>query len=300
MISREFVPFAILKEIKDSGYKVFRDAYASTMGDEEADDLVNIFVRKNKALCDREMGWCVPHIGKVLSDFSDLDKEHPLNEKDLPGYDENIVFFFKEDEQNGCFSQWYHSPFVVEGIRYITAEQYMMAKKALLFKDYEIYDRIMKEKSPRKCKALGKKVQGFDNKIWDESKEDIIYKGNLEKFRQNTELLDILLSTGGEWLAEANPGDYIWGIALDKDDPRARNPRFWRGENLLGKALMRVRDELAFKYRVLEACDLGVHAGVDFMPDNYYVSEEHKRAMDKLLKMAVGVNKWMNEPIDFD
>ena len=110
------------------------------------------------------MGWCVPHIGKVLSDFSDLDKEHPLNEKDLPGYDENILFFFKEDEQNGCFSQWYHSPFVVEGIRYATAEQYMMAKKALLFKDYEIYDRIMKEKSPRKCKALGKKVQGFDNK----------------------------------------------------------------------------------------------------------------------------------------
>ncbi len=104
----------------------------------------------------------------------------------------------------------------------------------------------------------------------------------------------ILLSTNNAVLAEANPQDQIWGIGIEKNDPRATNPRPWRGDNLLGQVLERVRKELAFRYQVLTVCDLGVHAGADNPPD-YYISEEQREEMDKLLKMAVGATRWSTE-----
>lgn len=295
MISREVIPFAVLKEMNDPAYHIFRDAYAIDMEEQQADEIVDIFVARNKALCDREMGWCVPNLGKVLEDFSKLDTEKPLDSSDLPGRIENILFFFRTNGKYGCLSQWYKSAFVVDGIRYETAEQYMMAKKALLFKDYLIYDTIMKEPSPRKCKELGRKVKNFDKRIWKDCREDIVYRGNIEKFWQNMDLLEILLSTNDAVLAEANPQDQIWGIGLEKKDPRATNRRLWRGDNLLGQALMQVRRELAFRYQALTVSDLGVHAGADNPPDCYYISEEQWEEMDKLLKMAVGATKWSTE-----
>ncbi|MEY2863728.1 MAG: hypothetical protein RLY58_1435, partial [Pseudomonadota bacterium] len=46
-------------------------------------------------------------------------------------------------------------------------------------------------------------------------------------------------------LVEASPVDQIWGIGLAADDPRAANPAQWRGLNLLGFALMHVREQLS-------------------------------------------------------
>ena len=43
---------------------------------------------------------------------------------------------------------------------------------------------------------------------------------------------------------EASPYDTIWGIGLAAEDPRAKDPSQWRGQNLLGFALMEVRDEI--------------------------------------------------------
>ena len=111
MISREVIPFAVLKEMNDPAYHIFRDAYAIDMEEQQADEIVDIFVARNKALCDREMGWCVPNLGKVLEDFSKLDTEKPLDSSDLPGRIENILFFFRTNGKYGCLSQWYKSAF---------------------------------------------------------------------------------------------------------------------------------------------------------------------------------------------
>ena len=43
---------------------------------------------------------------------------------------------------------------------------------------------------------------------------------------------------------EASPYDNIWGIRLAASSPEAQDPMKWRGQNLLGFALMEVRDEL--------------------------------------------------------
>lgn len=53
-----------------------------------------------------------------------------------------------------------------------------------------------------------------------------------------------LLETGDAVLVEASPLDKIWGIGLARDNADASNPKKWKGLNLLGKALMAVREDL--------------------------------------------------------
>lgn len=160
-----------------------------------------------------------------------------------------FTFFWQKDKFSGVFSQWFRAPFVIEGIQYETAEQYMMAKKALLFNDYEHYVLIMNETDPQRCKALGKDVRNFDAARWDRCKEEIVYNGNYAKFDQNIKARKYyLFNTGNTILAEASPFDTVWGIGLEASDPDATDPSKWKGQNLLGKILMRVREDLKKKY----------------------------------------------------
>ena len=84
----------------------------------------------------------------------------------------------------------------------------------------------------------------MDVAAWDRCKEEIVYHANLAKFSQNEKAQYYLLSTGDKILAEASPYDTIWGIGLEASDFDSTNPDRWPGKNLLGKVLMRVREEL--------------------------------------------------------
>lgn len=119
-----------------------------------------------------------------------------------------------------------------------------MAEKARLFGDKEICAKIMESTEPNKIKALGRKVKNFDQAVWDACKYSIVLNGNYLKFIQNPKLKEFLLSTGDKVLAEASPYDGIWGIRMGEKSPNVRNPMEWQGENLLGFALMEVREEL--------------------------------------------------------
>ncbi|MBQ7785402.1 MAG: NADAR family protein [Clostridia bacterium] len=143
-----------------------------------------------------------------------------------------------------CFSQWYDCSFELQGERYHTSEQYMMAQKAALFGDMETKARIMAADHPKDYKALGREVKNFDAALWDREKYSIVLRGNLAKFSQNPELGAFLLSTGNSVLVEGSPYDHIWGVRLGIDDPRIQNPNEWLGQNLLGFVLMETRDEL--------------------------------------------------------
>ncbi|WNJ19860.1 NADAR family protein [Pontibacter sp. G13] len=145
-----------------------------------------------------------------------------------------------------CFSQWYESPFEVEGDVYPTAEHWMMAEKARLFNDQERLDEILTVKTPGEAKKLGRAVQNFDQSRWEARRFDIVKTGNLHKFEQNPAMKAFLLGTGHRVLVEASPLDAIWGIGLAKDHGHARQPQNWRGLNLLGFALMEVRDQLSY------------------------------------------------------
>lgn len=120
----------------------------------------------------------------------------------------------------------------------------MMACKAELFGDREIREQILGCSDPKQIKALGRKVRGFDQAVWDKFKYAIVLNGNWLKFSQNRPLREFLLSTGDSVLVEASPYDNIWGIRLSANLPEAQDPFKWRGQNQLGFALMEVRDEL--------------------------------------------------------
>lgn len=154
---------------------------------------------------------------------------------------ERYTFFFRPESP---FSQWHPAVFVVDGNTYGCAEQFMMHGKAVLFGDGEIAAQILAVASPREHKALGRKVRGFDEKVWRAHREAIVQAASRAKFTQNPELLRALLATRGTELVEASPFDRIWGVGLSADDPRIDDPANWRGPNLLGRILTRVRDEL--------------------------------------------------------
>ncbi|WP_160672422.1 NADAR family protein [Clostridium sp. C8-1-8] len=170
-------------------------------------------------------------------------------EADFEGGKEVKYLFFwgHQPSKNGsitktCLSQWWQSDFSIDTDKYFCMEQYMMAEKARLFEDYKTLDMIMKSKSPKQIKEFGRQVQNFDDTIWSQCRESIILNGNYAKFMQNDDLKNFLLGTRNMVLVEASPYDKIWGIGMAADESNIENPALWRGTNLLGFALMEVRD----------------------------------------------------------
>ncbi|MEG0184300.1 MAG: NADAR family protein [Stenotrophomonas sp.] len=143
-----------------------------------------------------------------------------------------------------CFSQWYATGFDIDGVHYPTAEHYMMAGKARLFGATDMLEKILASATPDKVKAFGRRIEGFDETRWAQARYALVVEGNRAKFTQNPELGQYLRSTAGQVLVEASPVDFIWGIGLAQDHADAHNPAQWRGLNLLGFALMEVRQAL--------------------------------------------------------
>jgi len=145
---------------------------------------------------------------------------------------------------SGPFSQWFHSPFEIDGQSFVTAEQYMMYQKAITFNDTNIARMILETEDPRQQKKLGRAVSPYDDNKWFSVADQIVYCGNKAKFTQIANLRAALLATEGTTLVEASPYDRRWGIGLAADDPRAQDQSQWRGENRLGYILTRLRVEL--------------------------------------------------------
>ncbi|MFD5750601.1 NADAR family protein [Streptomyces sp. NPDC127033] len=143
-----------------------------------------------------------------------------------------------------CLSQWWPSPFTVDGVEYATAEHWMMANKARLFGDEKAEHAALCAANPALAKKAGRLVRGFDQTVWERERYGIVVAGSVHKFGQDAALRTYLLTTGERVLVEASPMDRIWGIGLASDDERAADPARWRGLNLLGFALMEARDRL--------------------------------------------------------
>ncbi|MFG2644620.1 NADAR family protein [Streptomyces sp. NPDC048370] len=143
-----------------------------------------------------------------------------------------------------CLSQWWESPFEVEGVRYATAEHWMMAAKARLFGDPEAERAALSSRTPAEAKKAGRLVRGFDETVWERERFAVVVEGSVHKFASDEALRAFLIGTGDRVLVEASPLDRVWGIGLAADDPRATDPSRWRGLNLLGFALMEARQRL--------------------------------------------------------
>lgn len=143
-----------------------------------------------------------------------------------------------------CLSQWYAAGFELEGVHYRTAEHYMMAEKARLFADEAALAKVLRSRFPVEVKRFGREIVHFDEAVWQAHRFDIVVRGNLAKFTQNPDLCAYLRQTGEQVIVEASPADAIWGIGVAEGHPYLANPKLWPGLNLLGFALMAVRDQL--------------------------------------------------------
>ena len=155
-----------------------------------------------------------------------------------------IVCFHNPDEENGYLSNWYLSSFIVKDRSFSSMEQYMMYRKAVCFHDIEIASRIMKTDDVSEIKQLGRLVSEYDDNVWNGIRQIIVYEGLLAKFYQNDALKQQLKSTGNAILAECAVKDKIWGIGVSMQDPARFDKAKWKGQNLLGYALMMVREKL--------------------------------------------------------
>ena len=174
------------------------------------------------------------------------------------------VYFHREHTPPyGFLSQWYASPFhdPTANITYTSAEQRMMHHKALLCADTATASLILSSSDPGEQKTLGRKVKGFreKEKEWDKIKFETVVEGNWLKFTRATEhgawLKARLLETGERMLAEASRSDRAWGIGFNESEAGDRMEEW--GENLLGKALMYVRERIREEERIKGAGEQG-------------------------------------------
>ena len=143
-----------------------------------------------------------------------------------------------------CLSQWFPRTFTVDGVHYLTAEHWMMAEKARLFRDEEALARVLVAKTPAEAKKIGREVRDYDDVAWGKTRLEAVVRGNVAKFGAHDDLRAFLLATKQRVIVEASPRDRIWGIGMGASNPDARLPARWRGRNLLGFALMEARERL--------------------------------------------------------
>ncbi len=157
---------------------------------------------------------------------------------------QSVIGFFDVGDENDFLSNWYMSPFELGGNSFCCMEQYMMYRKAAMFHDEMAMAAILASNDPAEIKQLGRGVKNFDGRIWKGRCQLVVFTGLMAKFTQNEVLRGQLLATGDTLLAECSPTDGRWGIRIPLTDERRFDPDQWKGDNLLGFALMEVREQI--------------------------------------------------------
>lgn len=162
-----------------------------------------------------------------------------------------FLVFSDDDPQ---FPQHVRANIMVGPRSFTSPEQYMMLSKAEMFNDTDS-SKALGNCSAQELWTVGRRIRNFDQGVWDRFKYSIVLNANWRKFSQKSEFKDLLLATGEKVLVFASPNDVVWGVGLSPDAPDVRDPKRWRGENLLGFALMEVRDELRRIFANESICD---------------------------------------------
>lgn len=161
----------------------------------------------------------------------------------------DTVLFYSHNGYYGCFSNFYKSQFKENDVTYCCSEQYLMKKKQELFdpENNALSLKIMNSRTPAEIKKYGRSICNFDQKIWDMNKFNIMVSGLRLKFSQNQNIRHILIATQNKNLFEASPHDKIWGTGFNVTDSLCKimsgNTHDF-GENYLGKALEKVRNDI--------------------------------------------------------
>jgi len=155
---------------------------------------------------------------------------------------DNAIYFYSHKNKYGYLSNFYSCVFEEDDVKFNCSEQYFMYRKCVLFdsKNTCLITSILNNADPKKIKACGRQVKNFNQCEWDDVKYEIMTDALDLKFSQNENLLKQLLDTYPKKLYEASPVDSIWGIGLS-DKQAVNTDKSEYGQNLLGRALMKIR-----------------------------------------------------------
>lgn len=140
------------------------------------------------------------------------------------------IHFYRVADDFGCFSNFAPYPIELDGKTWPTSEHYFQAQK---FTDESYRESIRVECSPMNAAKMGRDRKRPIRPDWDAVKIDVMQAAVRAKFEQHAAIREILLSTGDGTIVEHTTNDRFWGDAGDGS-----------GENMLGKILMKVREEL--------------------------------------------------------
>lgn len=174
-----------------------------------------------------------------------VEEKKPKIRKLKTGSEPEPILFFGADESKGeyrSFSNMSNHPLKVDGKEYPTVEHYFQSEKARLFKDDESHEKMLKAKTAKAVKAMGRKVKPFVQEEWDAKRDSIMKEGLRAKFTQHPELRKQLLETGDKKIGEASARDLYWGIGTSIESEKSKVPSKWRGKNKMGELLMELRN----------------------------------------------------------
>ena len=152
---------------------------------------------------------------------------------------DKYVFFCK-----GILGNWARTPMKYGEYDFFSSEQLFMYLKAKLFLDEDSAEKILKCKTSKEAKDLGRGVKNFKSDTWDLWKYQIMYKALSVKAEYCQEFKDLLIQYKDKTFVECNPHDTIWAIGLSEDNDKILEPKNWRGRNLLGEALTELANKL--------------------------------------------------------
>lgn len=144
-----------------------------------------------------------------------------------------IIKFYSSRGEYGCFSNFSRHSVKLKGYTWPTSEHYYQSQK---FSGTKYESKVRKAKGPMEAANIGRDRKNPLRRDWESVKDNIMYEVLVEKFTQHEDLKETLLSTGDAVLVEDSPVDYYWGCGKNGS-----------GKNMLGKLLMRLRDELNAK-----------------------------------------------------
>lgn len=156
----------------------------------------------------------------------------------------DAIYFHKPEEPNGYLSNWYTSPFDLQGVHYTSVEQFIMYQKCGTFGDKASALQILDTNDTATQQAIGRKCQGYIDSVWAGMRQTIAIHGLLAKFQQNDDLRQKLLDTQDAFLVECAVSDRTWACGVSLSDDKRKDASNWLGKNILGFALMTVRSML--------------------------------------------------------
>ena len=166
---------------------------------------------------------------------------------------ENIIIFKSPDDDWGEFSNQFPAPFTYMGIRFETVEQFLYYMRAVFGRSKATAEKVLAcgGDSSALSKA-SKKQRILENNSWEAVRPQIMRIGMRQKFLQNPELRKKLLGTGFRLLVETSREGIIERLIPGNED-WTRDPGKWKGRNIAGKALMKVRADLRCADRLVGA-----------------------------------------------